>query len=127
MAPSTFNMTIGSDFENGPSKLYVVATGIASLPIDVTISGGSNKIAEEKAAADKAAADKAAADKAAADKAATDKAATDKAATDKAAADLLGQQKAVASKKIILTCVKGKLTKKVIAVKPACPKGYKKK
>ena len=122
MAPSTFNMTIGSDFENGPSKLYVVATGIASLPIDVTISGGSNKIAEEKAAADKAAADKAAADKAAADKAATDKA-----ATDKAAADLLGQQKAVASKKIILTCVKGKLTKKVIAVKPACPKGYKKK
>jgi hypothetical protein len=100
-------MTIGSDFENGPSKLYVVATGIASLPIDVTISGGSNKIAEEKAAADKAAADKAAADK--------------------AATDLLGQQKAVASKKIILTCVKGKLTKKVIAVKPACPKGYKKK
>lgn len=117
MAPSTFNMTIGSDFENGPSKLYVVATGIASLPIDVTISGGSNKIAEEKAAADKAAADKAAADKAAADKAAADKAAT----------DLLAQQKAVASKKIILTCVKGKLTKKVIAVKPACPKGYKKK
>ena len=107
MAPSTFNMTIGSDFENGPSKLYVFATGIASLPIDVTISGGSNKIAEEKAAADKAAADKAAADK--------------------AATDLLAQQKAVASKKIILTCVKGKLTKKVIAFKPACPKGYKKK
>ena len=43
-------------------------------------------------------------------------------AADKAAAD-----KAVASKKIILTCVKGKLTKKLIAVKPACPKGYKKK
>ena len=117
LAPSAFDVTIGSDFENGPSQLYVVANGIASLPIDVTISGGSNKIAEEKAAADKAAADKAAADKAAADKAAADKAAT----------DLLAQQKAVASKKIILTCVKGKLTKKVIAVKPACPKGYKKK
>ena len=32
-----------------------------------------------------------------------------------------------ASKKTTITCVKGKLTKKVIAVKPVCPKGYKKK
>jgi len=122
MVPSTFAMTIGDEVENGPSQLYVVATGIASLPIDVTISGGSNKFAEQKAAADKAASDKAAADKAAADKAASDKA-----AADKAAADLLAQKKVVASKKIILTCIKGKLTKKVIAVNPVCPKGYKKK
>jgi len=41
-----------------------------------------------------------------------------KAAADKAAA---------ASKKTTITCVKGKLTKKVTAVKPVCPKGYKKK
>ena len=34
---------------------------------------------------------------------------------------------AAASKKTTITCVKGKLTKKVIAVKPVCPKGYKKK
>ena len=27
-------------------------------------------------------------------------------------------------RKITITCVKGKLTKKVIAVKPVCPKGY---
>jgi len=29
--------------------------------------------------------------------------------------------------KITITCVKGKLTKKVIAVSPKCPTGYKKK
>jgi hypothetical protein len=29
--------------------------------------------------------------------------------------------------KTTITCVKGKLTKKVTAVKPVCPAGYKKK
>jgi hypothetical protein len=71
---------------------------------------GSNAESIIKAAADKAAADKAAADKAAADKAAADKAAADKAA---------------AAKKTTITCIKGKLAKKVTAVKPKCPSGYK--
>jgi membrane protein involved in colicin uptake len=66
--------------------------------------------------------EKAAADKAAADKAAADKAAADKAAADKAAAD-----KAASTKKTTITCIKGKLTKKVTAVNPKCPAGYKKK
>ena len=70
----------------------------------------------------RAAADKAAADKAAADKAAADKAAADKAAADKAAAD-----KAKPIKKVTITCTKGKLIKKITAVKPLCPAGYKKK
>jgi hypothetical protein len=35
--------------------------------------------------------------------------------------------KAAALKKTTITCVKGKLTKKVTAVKPKCPAGYKKK
>jgi hypothetical protein len=35
--------------------------------------------------------------------------------------------KPVAAKKTSITCVKGKTTKKVTAVKPTCPKGYKKK
>ena len=73
-------------------------------------------------AADKAAADKAAADKAAADKAAADKAAADKAAADKAAAD-----KAAGPKKITIICKKGKFIKKITAVKPNCPKGFRKK
>ena len=50
------------------------------------------------------------------------KAAADKAAADKAAAD-----KAAAIKKVTITCIKGKVTKKVTAVKPKCPAGYKKK
>ena len=110
------------------------------------------KAAEAKAAADKAAADKLAAElKAAAEKAAAElkakqeteaKALADKAVADKAAAEkLLSDAKAAAAKiladakakatavakKITITCVKGKLIKKVIAVKPVCPPGYKKK
>lgn len=39
----------------------------------------------------------------------------------------LSQAKAPAAKKTTITCVKGKLTKKVTAVSPKCPAGYKKK
>ena len=49
----------------------------------------------------------------------------------KIAAELKAKQeadaKAAATKKSTITCVKGKLTKKVTAVKPKCPTGYKKK
>ena len=60
-----------------------------------------------------------------------------KATADKAAANLKAKQEAEAKatadkaaaviKKTTISCVKGKLTKKVTAVKPVCPKGYKKK
>jgi hypothetical protein len=47
----------------------------------------------------------------------------------KAAVELKAKQeaeaKAAALKKTTITCVKGKLTKKVTAVKPKCPSGYK--
>ena len=98
------------------------------------------KIAADKTAADlKAAADKAAAElKAVAEKTAAElKAAADKAAAEKVLADakasaakILAAAKAKAAaalKKTTITCVKGKLTKKVTAVKPVCPKGYVKK
>jgi hypothetical protein len=49
----------------------------------------------------------------------------------KAAADLKAKKesesKAALLKKTTVTCVKGKLVKKVTGVKPVCPKGYKKK
>jgi membrane protein involved in colicin uptake len=49
----------------------------------------------------------------------------------KAAAELKAKQdveaKAAATKKITITCVKGKIIKKVSGVKPRCPAGYKKK
>jgi len=58
-----------------------------------------------------------------------------KAAAERAAAELKAKQEAEAaaaavaakSKKSTITCLKGKLTKKVTAVNPRCPKGYKKK
>ena len=49
----------------------------------------------------------------------------------KQAEDFLAKQEAdakgVVLKKTTITCVKGKLVKKVTVIKPACPKGYKKK
>jgi hypothetical protein len=55
-----------------------------------------------------------------------------KAAADKLIADakveaarILAAAKAAARKKTTITCIKGKLTKKVTAVKPKCPAGYK--
>jgi hypothetical protein len=49
----------------------------------------------------------------------------------KALAELKAKQeaeaKAAATKKTTITCVKGKLTKKVTAIKPKCPAGYKRK
>jgi hypothetical protein len=86
---------------------------------------------EDKAIQAKAAAE--AASKAAAEKAATDaaNAAKDKAAQD--AADKVAAQKKIAAqaaalkKKTTITCIKGKIVKKVTGVKPVCPKGYKRK
>ena len=75
--------------------------------------------AEEKAAAEAAAAAKAAADA----KAALDKAATEQ----KAREEALRAQLGASSKKVTITCIKGKLVKKVTAVNPKCPVGYKKK
>ena len=49
----------------------------------------------------------------------------------KAAAEIKAKQdteaKAAVLKKTTITCIKGKLTKKVSAIKPKCPVGYKKK
>jgi hypothetical protein len=55
-------------------------------------------------------------------KAAAEKAAAEKAATEKAAAE-----KAAMKKKTTITCVKGKLIKKVTGSKPTCSTGFKKK
>ncbi len=85
----------------------------------------------EKAAADKAAAELKAKQEAEAKAAAELKAKQE--AEAKAAAELKAKQeaeaaaaaKAVVVKKTTITCIKGKLTKKVTAVKPKCPTGYK--
>ncbi len=81
--PSTFSFVIAKDAEDGPSLIRVIANGIASAPIDVTIAGGSKRVSTETPA--------------------------------------------VTPKKTSITCVKGKLTKKIIGLKPVCPNGFKKK
>jgi hypothetical protein len=55
------------------------------------------------------------------------KAAADKLISDAKveAARILAAAKAAALKKTTITCIKGKLTKKVTAIKPKCPTGYK--
>ena len=62
------------------------------------------------------------------------KAAADKAVAEKIIADakleaarILAEAKAAVLKKTSITCVKGTLTKKITAVNPKCPSGYKKK
>ena len=65
-------------------------------------------------------------EKAAADKIAAEKAATEKAALDKIEADKAAAEKAKAKPRTII-CIKGKVQKKVTALNPQCPKGFKKK
>jgi hypothetical protein len=50
-----------------------------------------------------------------------------KALAEKLAAEKIAAAKLASAKKSTITCIKGKLTKKVTAVKPKCPVGYKKK
>jgi hypothetical protein len=84
----------------------------------------AKQVAEEKAAAElkaKQEADAIAAAELKAKEEADVKAAAQQKAKQEAAA------KAAATKRTTITCVKGKLIKKVSAVKPKCPAGYKKK
>ena len=113
-----------SNFDSSSITLHLAP---ASLTSSTDFKDLVLKSAEAKVLADKAAADKAAADKAAADKVAADKAAADKVAADKAAADKAAAEKSNAPKKSTISCVKGKIIKKVTGVKPKCPVGYKKR
>ena len=60
------------------------------------------------------------------EKAAADKIAAEKAAIEKAAADKAAAEKARAKSRTII-CIKGKVQKKITALNPKCPSGYKKK
>jgi len=96
-ADTPFAVVVNDETSPEPSQAEVDAAKTRALELGE--AADLAKVAEEKATADAIAAQKAAA----------------------AAA------KAAASKKTPITCVKGKLIKKVTAVKPKCPVGYKKK
>jgi hypothetical protein len=95
---------------------------ILGKTVSFTLTELKTLMSEAAAAADKAAADKAAADKAAASIAEAAKVAA-LAEQVRAIAAKVGGTKSVTS----ITCVKGKITKKITGKKPACPSGYKKK
>jgi len=123
-----------SSYATSPEALAFITGRLGAVKAAETVAVAATKAAADLKAKQEAEA-KAAADKVAADLKAKQEAET-KAAAVNAAADLKAKQEAeakvaadkvAADKKITITCVKGKLTKKVTAVKPVCPSGYKKK
>ena len=90
------------------------AKAVAELEAKAAVELKAKQEAEAKAAAELKAKDEA---KAVADKLIAD--------AKVEAARILAAVKAAATKKTTITCIKGKLTKKVTAVKPRCPAGYK--
>ena len=124
-ADSTLSFIFSRDVENGPSSLRVIASGVASAPMDVMITGGYDKVAADKVVSDKAASELKAKQELEA-KAAADKASTELKTKQDAEAKATAN-KLVTLKKITIICVKGKNMKKVTSLKPICPGGYKRK
>jgi hypothetical protein len=94
-----------------------------AVPIQLIVKSEAEVDAEKKAAADRIARDKAAAEKAAAEKAAEEArvAEEERLAEEARVAQELAEWK---NKKLSISCVKGKVTKKVIGDPPVCPAGY---
>ncbi len=123
----------GAECSNGASSISAIDyMGVNEKLVCANYPAGSNRYswrAEAVVNAEKAAADKVAADLKAKQEAVA-KAAADKVLADakaEAARILAEAQAKATSKKTTITCIKGKLTKKVTAVNPKCPSGYKKK
>lgn len=118
----------GAECNNGtPPVSSIDYMGVNELLVCANYPVGSIRYSWRNATEVNAA--KAAADKAAGDLKARQEADA-KAEAARILAEAAAQAKAKASeamKKTTITCVKGKLTKKVTALKPVCPKGYKKK
>ena len=114
--------------QNAELKVKEEVAAKAAAELKIKLEAEAKAAAELKAKQDADA--KAAADKAAELKAKQDsdaKVAAELKAKQDADAKAAADKAAAASKKTTITCVKGKLIKKVTAVKPVCPKGYKKK
>ena len=101
-----------------------VGTGEGSFRVFTKAEFATKQEAEAKAAVELKAKQEAEA-KTAAEFAAKQEAEAKAAAELKAKQEAEAKAKAAANKKTTITCVKGKLTKKVTAVKPKCPAGYK--
>jgi len=117
--PSTFNQVIQAGIKD-KQEAELKARQEAEAKVATELK--ARQEAEAKAAADKVAAEKIITD-------AESEAAKIIADAESEAAKIIAdaKAKAAATKKTTITCIKGKLTKKVTAVNPKCPKGYKKK
>ncbi len=101
---------VTSSFSGAAQRYYVPPKTPTFIEGYLWVENGLRD-AELKAAAEKAAAEKLALERAAAEKSALEKAAAERAAI----------------KKTTITCVKGKTIKKVSAINPKCPSGYKRR
>lgn len=102
------------------SFIYRYLISENSIPIQVKVRPKA-EVDAEKAASEKAAAEKAAAELKAREVAEAKAAAEAAAAEQARAAEELAEWR---NKKLSITCVKGKVTKKVIGDPPVCPAGY---
>ncbi len=121
-ASITLNLAPAAQTTSNEFKDLVSKSSEIKNKIEQEIQSKANAAAELKA---KQEAEERAAAEAKAKAAADLKAKQD--AEAKAAAEQLAASKAAALKKTTITCIKGKLTKKVTAVKPKCPTGYTKR
>lgn len=136
---------VSSDFKAGTSK-FSIPDGVLDISaesftlgkLDISISANQAEIAKNKAAAIEKAEAEAKAKAEAEAKAKADAEAKTKAEAEakvKAEADAKAKAEEVTAttnaktpaKKTTITCVKGKLTKKITQLKPKCPAGYKRK
>jgi len=115
MDSSSITVHFASTSQTSSNEFKDLVTKSAELKtkLDLEAAANAKAVADAKAAADLKALQEAEA------KAASDFKAKQEAETKAALA--------AAAKKSTITCVKGKLTKKVTAVNPKCPSGYKKK
>ena len=105
------------------ASLYPEKVLKKAVPIQLIVKSQVEVETEKKAAAEKVAREKAAAEKAAIEKAAAEARAAEEAriAEETRAAEELAEWK---NKKLSISCVKGKITKKVTGDPPVCPAGY---
>jgi hypothetical protein len=108
-APSTLSFSIDSSVENGSSALRVIASGFASTPIDVNISGGVTVAQTVKPTPSASP---------------TPTSSPSPQASPIPTPQHPADSKAKVNKKSI-TCLMGTKIKKVSAVNPKCPTGYK--
>jgi M6 family metalloprotease-like protein len=117
MDSSSITVHFASTSQTSSNEFKDLVTKSAELKtkLDLEAAANAKAVADAKAAADL-------------------KALQEAEAKAKAASDFKAKQEAeakaalaAAAKKSTITCVKGKLTKKVTAVNPKCPSGYKKK